>query len=486
MTRNIEIKETLLVAEQITIHYGVLNDTLNFRRTAGMGENIITQISRNIRVEVLELERHNTYWYKIKFNEQISFIYCDGNNLTVTTHTQFVTPGLYVGETYQGNMDLQSSINWIRRNARSGSNYTIILGKDETINNIDLSYNNIRVNITLKTTGVERNVRYSITQPSRSLITIGKGVTFTLEEGINIIGLQRESLRLVRVNGGTFIMNGGSIRNSIDGGGVIIEDDGTFIMNNGTISGNSRRDSNAGSGGVQINKGTFTMNGGTINGNSTINQGGGVALNSGTFTMNAGTVSGNTANSNGGGIYIYDGTFVMHNGTISGNTSRTPAGTDVGGGGVYMRQGTFTMNNGTINNNTATADGGGVFISSGTFNMNNGVINGNRSTNCCGGGVWVGSGTFNMNNGTISGNSALMGGGVAGSTNATFIKSNRAGIIYGSNASEALANRASDNTRGHAIGFGSSNSNVSMRRNTTAGTTQAISTRQRGAAGGWQ
>ena len=92
---NTEKKEILPITEEITIYYGTLNQSLNLRRTAGMGENVITQIPINTRVEVLDLEKHNTFWYRVKYNGQIGFIYGEDNNLTITTHTQSVTPGLY-------------------------------------------------------------------------------------------------------------------------------------------------------------------------------------------------------------------------------------------------------------------------------------------------------------------------------------------------------------------------------------------------------
>jgi len=73
------------------------------------------------------------------------------------------------------------------------------------------------------------------------------------------------------------------------------------------------------------------------------------------------------------------------------------------------------------------------------------------------------------------------------SSNGTFVKSGRAGIIYGSNASDRLANRASSNNNGHAVVLSDSNSNnVSRVRNSTAGATQAMDSGKRGAAGGWQ
>jgi hypothetical protein len=204
--------------------------------------------------------------------------------------------GLYVNGAYQGNLDLMDSIDWIKLNARSGGNYTIVLGKDEAVPYIQLNFNNLQVSITLKGTGAERRVRYDNNRPAYPMFTVGAGVTFILEDGITLSGLQSNSKSLVRVEGGNFTMNGGSIKDNkhdSTGGGVHI-DSGAFTMNNGTISGNSALYEG---GGVSVNKGTFTMNNGTISGNSTGNGGGVYCSSRGTFTKSgtAGIIYGSNA-----------------------------------------------------------------------------------------------------------------------------------------------------------------------------------------------
>jgi hypothetical protein len=213
-------------------------------------------------------------------------------------------PGLYVNGVYQGQMDLMDSVDWIALNVRASGNYVIVLGRDESASNINLSYNNQQVNVTLKGSGSERKVSYDTNRPSYSLFTVGPGVTFVLEDGVALTGLQSSSRSLVNVTGGTFTMNGGRISDnnteSYYGGGVYMES-GTFTMNGGTISGNTR-------GGVYIAQGTFTMNNGTISGNSATH-GGGVYIAKGTFTMNGGTISGNSG-FQGGGVFVgSDATF---------------------------------------------------------------------------------------------------------------------------------------------------------------------------------
>jgi len=232
---------------------------------------------------------------------------------------------------------------------------------------------------------------------------------------------------------GTFIMNGGSIignsaTHQTEGGGVYIE--GNFTMNGGTISENTSEDYG---GGVYI-EGNFTMNGGTISENaSRYEDGGGVCVRgeNAVFTMNGGTISGNSAR-DGGGVYvanktIYSSTnkFIMNGGTIKGNTS------DRDGGGVYI-DGAFTMNGGTISGNSATEDGGGAFVndnskysSNGKFIINGGSITGNNISDSSiplGGGVYVEGTTIvsgtpliygNVTNGTLNATTGLYGQGEA-------------------------------------------------------------------------
>jgi len=158
-------------------------------------------------------------------------------------------------------------------------------------------------------------------------------------------------------NGGTFNMRGGTISNnraSLFGGGVQISNGGTFNMQGGAITNNTETSTSnisgggrSGGGGVGIaGGGTFIMAGGIINGNTAAAHGGGVNMLPGsTFTMTGGTISENHAAS-GGGISVV-GDFTMNGGYIRNNTA------DFWGGGVV---GNFSHNGGVIENNTPTGD----------------------------------------------------------------------------------------------------------------------------------
>ena len=248
-------------------------------------------------------------------------------------------------------------------------------------------------------------------------IFIMQGGTITGNSGV----YGEQGVGGVLAMGGTFIMEGGTISANQSNGVAVLGEEGIFIMQGGTISGNY--------GGVDVNSdATFIMQDGTISGNT----GNGVLVHiRGIFTMQGGTISGN----NNSGVYVKS-TFIMEGGTISGNST-------FNGGGVRVL-GTFTMRGGTISGNTAIISGGGVYVHSDDY-------------------YW-GSGTFNMHGGTISGNTAtISGGGVYIGGEGKFTKTS--GIIYGDDADQNLKNTANYRL-GHAV----CEANNRGWRNTTAGT----------------
>ena len=185
-----------------------------------------------------------------------------------------------------------------------------------------------------------------------------------------------------------------------------IAEGSTLILYRGKLAGKHGIDAN----------GTFVMYGGTVIDSTNS----GVRLNNNaTFTMNGGAITGNSTSQHGAGVYVTSGTFTMNGGEI---TENSIAGGGGDGGGVYVAHGAnFIMNDGTISRNTLGAKnchGGGVFVF-GTFEMNNGEISDN-STEGAGGGVFLrgwdsdpaGSSKFIMRGGRITGNTSnvLMGG----------------------------------------------------------------------------
>ena len=250
--------------------------------------------------------------------------------------------------------------------------------------------------------------------------------TFDMHDG-NIYGNQATN------GGGVFVemwttlgpsnfnMYGGNIYDNTaaqNGGGVNITGIlSTFTMTDGTIGhatnpalGNEAADG----GGVFVNNGgTFEMHDGTISRNTASNIGGGVHAGwNGMFEMHDGIFNGNTAPFGGGVGIGLNGDFIMHDGEISGNTATSF------GGGVHNDAGHFTMHDGLIDDNQATNGGGGVSQASSAdsiFTMHDGTISNNTITSTTGGGGGVNVGafaTFTMADGEISGNTAPYGGGI--------------------------------------------------------------------------
>ncbi|TWI79737.1 hypothetical protein JM98_00168 [Treponema putidum] len=161
---------------------------------------------------------------------------------------------------------------------------------------------------------------------------------------------------------------------------------GTFTMEAGSICNNYV---NGGSSGVDIRGGKFILKEGSIKDNEATNMAGVYvkgtdATNKGIFTMTGGEISGNKAWCFGGGIYVDEhGQADISGGTIKANHAAqgvfsTPP-KDVGGGGICIKGGTVNFTGGTIEKNIIhTVEkncGAGVFIGEGgTFNMSGGTI----------------------------------------------------------------------------------------------------------------
>ena len=366
---------------------------------------------------------------------------------------------------------LYDKLVWLNANALSGQDYTVEVTSNESISPTTLSKSSTAFSVTLKGITELRTISLST---NGSLFTVGSGVTLILDENICLQGRANNTEPLIQVNtNGTLVMNTGSqvIGNTAtsDGGGIRVEG-GTFTMNGGTISGNtvSSVTGSASGGGVYITAGT-TQTGGT---------------GSGTFTMNGGTISNNTISSvtstaHGGGVYIDSGTFTMNGGTISGNTATASVST-ASGGGVYLAYGrTLVMNNGAISGNTASATasiayGGGVY--GGTeviIAISGGAISGNTAsgfTNAWGGGVYVDD---------------------SGSSVSRFTKT--AGSITGYATDPATGNKAWDSSantemgsaNGHAVYIYNSNSSYVKHKETTAGSGGNLVYNRTSSSGAW-
>ena len=170
-------------------------------------------------------------------------------------------------------------------------------------------------------------------------------------------------------------------------------------------------------GGVRMNGGKFVMNGGSISARSTNGHGGVVYMYSGTFIMNDGSLSGKALNGSGGAVYAKYGNFIMNGGTITGKAAETEKdngsrGWAGHGGAVYGEYATININGGTITGSSA-AEGGGIYANGGTLTIGKANITDNIAAHG-GGGIHAYNSALTMDGATITGNNGgdSLGGGI--------------------------------------------------------------------------
>lgn len=182
-----------------------------------------------------------------------------------------------------------------------------------------------------------------------STCTMSDNVTLKNHKGNNYLGGG------VTVEGGTFVMNGGTIENcGIDGGsvcyggGVAVFNGGYFEMNGGTIS--------------KCYAITDYVEENSLYKNSYSGIGGGVFVtDASVFTMNGGTISNNTATNFGGGVAM---TLSDIETQTDPNTGKEIIDPDTGKGYVDLGnpRSKVTINSGTLSRNIAKY-GAGIFVS---------------------------------------------------------------------------------------------------------------------------
>lgn len=219
----------------------------------------------------------------------------------------------------------------------------------------------------------------------------------------------------------TLCLNGHTLNLS---GKALFVDSGSFTLcdckGGGEITGGGTSAS-----AVKVNDGSFIMNGGTITGNA----GGGVQVASAngtaSFIMNGGSITGNTCDSSTydysyscGGVIVAGGSFTMNGGSITDNTAKGSIATTASGGVLVYNGSRFTMTGGEITNNQCAVSNiigdsgkdfaGGVRVSSfligGSFTVSgDAVISGNTAANGSANNVSLtGSQTINIGSGGLS------------------------------------------------------------------------------------
>ena len=170
-------------------------------------------------------------------------------------------------------------------------------------------------NDTLVTGTFITDVDASLTADPTSLDDNTRVVNFTAGNG---------NLTLQRVT----ITGGRLSAASDDGGGIQFLSDGTLLLDQSHVSGNSNAGRRGDGGGVFASPGAVRLTNSTVSGNRTGRSGGGVLAGSGVAVTNS-TISGNISGSDGGGIITLGGAVTLTDSTVTGNRGDTY-------GGIYV------------------------------------------------------------------------------------------------------------------------------------------------------
>ena len=188
-------------------------------------------------------------------------------------------------------------------------------------------------------------------------------------------------------------------------GGGILSISGTLDVTESTIAGNI---SDFHGGGIQSNGALANITKSLVSNNSASNEGGGFFNDAGTLQVVDSTIEDNTANE-GGGFFNDAGTLQVTDSTVESNTANR-------GGGIYSDQGSLTVTKSTISNNnlTASGDGGGIFARE-HMTVDASTITGNSASDKGGGIYWqkvTNNASAHVLASTVSGNNASNGGGI--------------------------------------------------------------------------
>ena len=210
-------------------------------------------------------------------------------------------------------------------------------------------------------------------------VAVSNGASFVMEDGTIsnntglrgggvLVGTTTDTPYSGEETAARFTMNGGEISNNTvtlnlensGGGGVFVQNNAEFIMNNGIITRNTAREKGMGGGVATSNQemdggGRFTMNGGTISNNSAACGGGVYSYSQNTVTLRGGYILSNRAGNSGGGVYVSTAPYniTLENALVTGNTA------SVMGGGIWScPTGTVVLgSDSAVYDNTATKAG---------------------------------------------------------------------------------------------------------------------------------
>ena len=221
-----------------------------------------------------------------------------------------------------------------------------------------------------------------------STLNIASGITINGPGPSNLAISGNQSVRVFYIQGsvGQIVISGVRIENGSPvitgclcttdgGGGILLDNFNTLILNNVVISGNF---SDAG-GGILSFASTLVVTNSTISGNSSTHGGGGIYNFGRTLTVANTTISGNSAGAGGGILNIVnDGvsTATVTNSTVSGNSATYY------GGGIFNNYGPLTVTNSTVSGNSSSAGWGGGIANDASVRLTNDIIANSSGGNC--------------------------------------------------------------------------------------------------------
>lgn len=156
-------------------------------------------------------------------------------------------------------------------------------------------------------------------------------------------------------------------------GGAIDNFDGSVIVSQSRLSGNTTDENGVGAGVANTENGTISIVESTLTGNTA--GFGGALDNLGTITIVRSTLSSNNATEYGGAIENA-GTLTIRNSTISGNVA------GVGGGGIDNFEGATSIEFSTLAENSAGSSGGGIENTASVTFKNSLVVKSVAGGNC--------------------------------------------------------------------------------------------------------
>jgi len=203
-----------------------------------------------------------------------------------------------------------------------------------------------------------------VTTGTNSTIILGKDAVLQNNCGANAVNLPKSSKSKLIVNGGQ-IINNTSAAGAIWGGGAIEFNAGKISYNHATSIGGAIR--------VVSTMGSFTMNGGEMNHNYSNGTGGAIwGGNNSKYYLNGGEMAYNAAASAGGAIwtgtyesYYISGDFKLHDNSCGENIGGAirfadHASLTMTGGSVYGNKANGQSNAFYLNNNSASITGGSI------------------------------------------------------------------------------------------------------------------------------